>query len=109
MDKPSVFLQEMGNRISAVRKSRGLTQEQAAEAANVSVGVISTAERGTKALRPENIVKISAALGVSCDYLLRGIVTDRELVDLLRRLNELDETQKNVLYNVLTAGIDSLK
>ena len=62
----------MGQRIFSLRKKKGLTQEGLANLAGVSYQTISTAELGKKALRPENIVKLSQALGVSTDYLLTG-------------------------------------
>ena len=45
----------------------------------MSVQAISTAERGTKAIRPENLLKISRILGVSADYLLSGEMTGDNL------------------------------
>lgn len=66
------LLTDMGLRISKLRKQMGLTQEELAERAGISGQTISTAELGKKALCPENIVKLSHALGVSADYLLTG-------------------------------------
>lgn len=66
------LLTDMGLRISTLRKNLGMTQEQLAEQIGVSGQTISTAELGKKALRPENIIKLSQALGVSADYLLTG-------------------------------------
>ena len=80
-----------------------------AEKADVSVGMISTAERGIKSLRPENIVKISAALDVSCDYLLTGAVTENELWQITQEISQLTQEQKNVLRTVLSAGLELLQ
>ena len=66
------LLTNMGLRIFTLRKQRGLTQEQLAERAGISIQTVSVAELGKKALRPENIIKLSNALGVSTDYLLTG-------------------------------------
>ncbi|WP_040196307.1 helix-turn-helix domain-containing protein [Candidatus Soleaferrea massiliensis] len=63
---------EMGRRITSARKRLQLSQEELAEKADVSPQMVSTAERGVKAVRPENLLKISKALGVSTDYLLTG-------------------------------------
>lgn len=52
MDK---LVQEMGKRISARRKELRLTQEELAEKAGLTSQTISTAETGSKALRPENL------------------------------------------------------
>lgn len=66
------LLTDMGLRIQALRKQMDMTQETLAECAGMTSQTISTAELGKKALRPENIVKLSRALGVSTDYLLTG-------------------------------------
>lgn len=75
------------------RKQLNISQEYLAEKAGLSVQAVSTAERGTKALRPENLLKISRTLGVSADYLLSGEVTEDNLqvsavADKLRILSE---------------------
>lgn len=66
------FLDQMGRRITARRKELGLTQEQLSEIVNLSEQTISTAECGKKALRPENIAKLSIALDCTTDFLLMG-------------------------------------
>lgn len=66
------FLQEMGARLWQRRKQFGLSQEELAERVGVTSQMISSAERGKKAMRPENIVRICAALEMSTDYLLTG-------------------------------------
>ena len=54
MDK---LVQEMGKRISARRKELRLTQEELAEKAGLTSQTISTAETGSKALRPDTILQ----------------------------------------------------
>lgn len=66
------LLKEMGNRLASRRRTLNFTQDQVAEMAGVTTQTISSAERGTKALRPENIVKICNVLGISPNYLLLG-------------------------------------
>ena len=73
------FLIDMGKRIATRRKNLHLSQEELAEMADVSPQLLSTAERGTKAMRPENLMKLSNALGVSADYLLTGEIIDKDL------------------------------
>lgn len=76
MDKTSKknnqFSVEVGARIAERRRQLNLTQEQAAEKANVSHQFFACVERGVKNMRAENIVKVSKALDVSTDYLLLG-------------------------------------
>lgn len=79
MNSPDIFYIEMGKRIAACRKQLNISQENLAEQTELSVQAISTAERGTKALRPDNLLKISRILGVSADYLLSGETTEDNL------------------------------
>ena len=72
MEKENCFLKDVGKRIAHRRKQMHLSQEQLAEKAGISTQVISTAERGVKAIRVENLYKISQVLSVSSDYLLTG-------------------------------------
>lgn len=79
MNNPNNFYIEMGKRIVACRKQKNISQEYLAEQTGLSVQAVSTAERGTKAMRPENLLKISRILGVSADYLLSGEMTGDNL------------------------------
>ncbi len=71
MNKSKLY-KEMGLRIRSCRKREQLSQEQLAEIMNVTPQMISNAENGTKGIRPENIIKFSQALNISCDYILTG-------------------------------------
>ena len=68
----NTMLKQMGERIFTARKAQNLTQEQLAEKVGVSTQMISNLELGKKAIRPENLVKICAALHISTDYALNG-------------------------------------
>lgn len=61
------LLVQMGKRIPKRRSQLHMTQEELAERAGITPQTVSTAELGRKALRPENIVKICGALGISTD------------------------------------------
>ena len=50
---------QIGERIRTVRKRRGMTQEQLAEAANLSVPYISHLERGFKRPSLETLVRLA--------------------------------------------------
>lgn len=97
------FLRQMGERISARRKQLGLTQDELSEASGILPQTISTAERGEKALRPANIAKICAALGISADYLLTGKTTDTDHSILTQKVSCLSPEQ----YRHLEIIIDS--
>lgn len=87
MDK---LLKDIGKRICDLRKSSGYTQEQLAELMDVSIQMISNLERGNKAIRIDNLLKISKILGVSTDYILSGKQNECEISDKLNKLSERD-------------------
>ena len=66
------MLRAVGERISGRRKQLKMTQEELAARMDVSTQMISYAEQGRKAMRPENLAKLCAALQISADYILTG-------------------------------------
>lgn len=97
------LMQQMGMRLFVRRKQLRLTQEELAEAANVTSQTISTAELGKKALRPENIVKICTALEISTDYLLYGRVTADDRSMLMDRISKLAPNQYRHLEDIVSS------
>ena len=55
----------VGENIRRYRKSRGMTQAQLAEAVGLTEGAVRHYESGIRAVKPELLESISAALGVS--------------------------------------------
>lgn len=94
-------LTDMGKRIASRRKSLRLSQEELAELADVSPQLLSTAERGTKAMRPENLLKLSAALGVSTDYLLTGDIIDKDISLITKKLEIFSVDQIRMIEQIL--------
>ncbi len=95
------LLKEMGQRMTLARKKAGYTQEKLADATGLSIKMISAAENGHKAMRPENIVKICNCLSVSTDYLLKG--EDATLINLVgnERILILSTKQRVALQNIV--------
>lgn len=101
MGNNAFLLKDMGKRISERRKDMRLSQEELAELADVSPQLLSTAERGTKALRPENLLKISNALGVSADYLLTGEIIDKDLSVISDKLKNTSPSQIRSIEKII--------
>ena len=99
------LLREMGARIIARRKQLRLTQEELAEAAGVTPQTVSTAELGKKALRPSNIIKICAALGISPDYLLLGTISEADHSILTQKIACLSPKQYRHLEDIIDSFI----
>lgn len=97
-------LKDMGERIYKRRKTLKLTQEELAEQVGVSTQMISNLELGKKAIRPENLIKISSTLDISCDYILKGTTnknSSSELTEKIANLNETDLKFVNQMLNYI--------
>ncbi len=102
------LMQQMGLRILLRRKQLRLTQEELAEASNVTPQTISTAELGKKALRPENIVKICSALDISADYLLYGRVTVEDRSLMMEKISGLTTSQYRHLEDIVNSYLSAV-
>lgn len=101
MKTPEELLVDMGKRIATRRKKMELSQEALAERADVTPQMISTAERGSKALRPENLLKISKVLGVSADYLLTGDTTEKDVSLIWEKLKSASPEQLRYIETII--------
>lgn len=87
------LLCQIGKRIAAKRKQLNMTQEELASEMKVSTQMVSNAELGKKAIRPENIVKLCEILHMSADYLLTGKLADTDLKQIIDKLAQCSDTQ----------------
>lgn len=92
-----IDLREIGGRIQSRRKQQGYTQEQLAEMMNVSIQMISNLERGNKAIRIDNLVRLSRILEVSTDYILTGRQSNEDVALLSAQIARLSERDKGML------------
>ena len=99
--KKEELYKQIGKRIKSCRKEIGLTQEQLAELMDVTPQMISSAENGSKGIRPENIIKFSNALNISCDYILTGCTGITDLNHILEYSNNLDVNEIEQLIKLL--------
>ena len=89
---------EFAARLSALRKSRGMTQEEMAEALNISLEHLSKMERGKRKPSIDLAIAMAYYFHVSTDYLLMG--KSHNMVDcrtkLLDVVTQLTEIAKNM-------------
>ena len=79
----------VGENIRRYRKLRGMTQAQLAEAVGLTEGAVRHYESGIRAVKPELLESIAAALGVSDNALKDyGVETAGDLMSLLVRLED---------------------
>lgn len=101
MNENEKWLLIIGQRITDRRKKLGWTQEELAEKGDLTPQFVSYAESGKRAMRPENLLKISSALGVSADYLLTGDIIDKDLLLLSEKLRRLSASQLHIIENII--------
>ncbi|EKC49556.1 HTH-type transcriptional regulator ImmR [Ruminococcus bromii] len=101
MAEIDICLQDIGNRITELRKRLGWTQEELAEKADLTPQFVSYAESGKRAMRPENLLKLSKALNVSADYLLTGEIIDKDLLILSDKIKQLSPSQIRIIENIV--------
>lgn len=101
MSNNELCLHEIGKRIMDRRKKLGLTQEALAEKGEVTTQFVSYSESGKRAMRPENLLKISSALEVSADYLLTGEIIDKDLLILSDKLRKLTPAQVRTVEAII--------
>lgn len=90
-----------------IRKARGMSQKQLAEAVNASNQQISCLENGDRKMAPEWIERLSKALNCSKGELLgeEGISEEeREILDMYKQLSA---DQKNVIKSTLSAFLSA--
>jgi transcriptional regulator with XRE-family HTH domain len=101
-----LYLDEVGQRMMERRKKLGLTQEALAERSDLTTQFVSYAESGKRAMRPENLMKIAAALGVSTDYLLTGDIIDKDQLLLSEKLNKLTAAEVRIIESIIDECIN---
>lgn len=100
------FNKLLGERIRIARDAAGFTRDDLAKILDMSPVHISGMERGNHGPSLETLVKISKALGVTCDYLLTGDISKAEtlLIDKIKVLHPdylvLVENQVSQLINI---------
>jgi len=73
-------LQKIGSRVKAARLAKHMTQQQLAEAADISVSFLSNIENGRQSMNLRALIAISAALDVSADSLLNDIPRNATII-----------------------------
>lgn len=86
-----------GEKLQALRKARGWSQEELATQINVSRQALSKWESGASVPDTENVVALSRLFGVSTDYLLTGQPHAGDAAAMLRSRRLVVEGQITLL------------
>lgn len=101
----------IGNKLLKIRKKRGMTQGEVAEAANLSDRTYADIERGSVNMRIETILKICKALQITPDMILteenHGYTAKKN--ELLKRLDECTEKQQETAVELLSVYLRSIE
>ena len=99
------ILRDMGMRVCSRRKELHLTQEQVAERMDVSLQMVSNLELGKKAIRPENLLRLSQVLDISVDYILSGRYSERETLDISEKFLKLSPEHQRIIRQLIESLI----
>lgn len=102
--------QTVGNKLLAIRKKKGLTQAETAEAAGLSDRTYADIERGTVNMRVETMLRICSALGITPDDILTdessSIIARQE--ELWERLNACSLKDRETALAILAIFLRSV-
>ena len=84
----------IGERIAHLRKVKGISQRDLANAMYVKREVVTHWEVGDRDLKTEYTIKLADYFGVTCDYLLRGIQSEN--VDVARATGLNNKSIENI-------------
>ncbi len=101
-------LLKIGEQLSKLRKSKGLTQVALGKMINVNAKLISDFELNKRRLHHELVIKYATALDVSTDEIL-GInteekqenLTSQKLHQRLKKIESLPDTEQKFIISVL--------
>ena len=102
---------QIGQRIRKYRKAHGMSQEQLAEKAGISVTHMSHIETGNTKLGLPVLVMIADALQVQCDDILRERYLDRcgLQADIVEILDSCSEKHLKIMEDILRSAKVSLE
>ncbi len=103
------ILEEIGLRLKQARNDKGYTQEELANLTGLSIKMLSAAENGHKAMRPENIIKICDCLAISTDYLLCGESSKLSSLAEYSEIKQLSSKQREALSNIIESFISAFE
>lgn len=102
-------MEEVGKRISNLRKSYGYTQEKLAEMADISIQFLVQIEHGKKTMKVGTLRKLSAALSVSSDYIINGSEAYCENAEINALLSKLSEENRELATKLLKVFVETIE
>ena len=101
---------EVGKRVRQLRKRKGMSMANLAEAADLSVQYLSEIEHGKKSMTMGKLLSVAESLGVSTDRLLRGDRGgDHTREELGRMVEDLSPLDREAALYILGKVVELLK
>lgn len=105
----------IGQRITDIRERLQLNQKELAEKTGLNESVMNRIEKGTRAVRDDEIIKIAQVLGVTTDFLLTGNnkkndigeieiymqQRDNNISEVIDGYKKLDQEEKETILNLI--------
>ena len=98
----------VGQLIVEGRKRLGLSRERFAELFGVSAYFVGQIKRGTRLMSYDTLLKVSACLHLSLDYLVKGERGTQGNDELQLLINQCTQQEKALLLDVLKAAMPHL-
>lgn len=104
-----------GERLTAARKAKGLTQTDVGEMVGQKGGIISRYENDINTPSIEVAAKLASKLGVTLDYLVTGEspdsrnVADESIKEYVNLFGALPEKEKGLVKSIIEAFADGVK
>lgn len=102
----------IANKITELRKLKGWSQAELAEAVNASRDIIGKYERGDNSPSIEMTVKIAQVFDVSIDYLIgigKNASFDKVMLKRFEDIENLDKNTKETLYTIIDTFLRDAK
>ncbi len=100
--------EDVGNRIFALRKSKGLTREKLSEMADISVQFLADIEKGRKNMTVTTLRNLAVALSVTTDYIVNGKSDTNIDFDEINELYKvLDENNRQLALKLLRIFVEA--
>lgn len=103
--------QSVGNHLLAIRKKRGMTQAETAEAAGLSDRTYAEIERGTVNMHVDTLLRICDALNITPDDILtdesRGLNTLQE--ELFDKLSACRVKERKAALSILNSFLKAIE
>lgn len=101
----------LGQRLTEIRKQKGLSQAALGKIIGTSGDVIGRYERGDIKPSIEVVLNIAQALEVSLDYLVgqTAMEIDQQALSRLEDISNLPEEEKGIIYKVVDSLLRDFK